>query len=243
MKIDDLKKFYSGFYLEKPAGNNAFSYDARKNRRLYVPALVGGDLRDLAISRSVAFSEVVDGVEQNRPGLNRFVHIEKKGKQFFVFDNHNHAFFFWLAAYRSGHLKSGRTLLHIDQHSDMREPLSYPHFSLAEFSLREVFAYTNEILNVGNFIQPALAFNLFSNVEFIDSSASFESLFSGDTVLDIDIDVFAHEMSYIDENLKKQRIRQYIETADFITVATSPFFMEQQEALALVRELLSPWSA
>jgi len=242
MDTNTLTTLYSGFDLETPVGNNAFSFDARKNRTLHVPALVTGTLQHLAIGRSIAFSEVVDGVELNRLGLERFVHFEQDGKQFFVFDNHNHAFFFWMAGYRAGCLKAGRTLLHVDQHSDMREPPSYPNFSLARFSLEEVFAYTNRVLNVGNFIRPALALNIFSDVEFVESTASFASLFSGDYVLDIDIDVFADEMAYIDEDLKKQRISQYIEATDFVTIATSPFFMDQQRALALVRDLLRPWS-
>ena len=31
---------YTGWYLEEPVGNNAFSYEARSNKKLWVPELI-----------------------------------------------------------------------------------------------------------------------------------------------------------------------------------------------------------
>ena len=62
----------------------------------------------------------------------------------------------------------------------------------------------------GNFIKPALSMGLFSQVEMIDTSAAFEKPLPDEFVLDIDIDIFA----------------------------TSPYFMNQHDAIYITRELL-----
>ena len=36
---------YVGFYIEEPVGNNVFSYDERTNKKIFVPKLIKGTLR------------------------------------------------------------------------------------------------------------------------------------------------------------------------------------------------------
>ena len=202
--------------------------------------MVKGNLSDVEIGQKIVFSEIEDGIEKNRNGLENFIYFPFQDKDIFIFDNHNHAFFFWLAGYLQGKIKQGLPLVHIDQHSDMRNPQTEPPFSLStNLDLNQVFDYTNQILNVGNFIQPALELGLFSEVQIIDSTTSFDNPVPSNFVLDIDLDVFSEEMAYIDKDLKLQKIRTYIQAADFITIATSPYFIEQEQAIAVLFELFS----
>ncbi|RLD13896.1 hypothetical protein DRI50_06320 [candidate division KSB1 bacterium] len=237
--IGTLKKLYSGFEITAPLGNNAFSFDSRENKKIYVPALITAKISAVQTGSRVAFSEIEGGQEKNRCGLKNFIHYSVGQKNIFIFDNHNHAFFFWLAGYLAGEIIPGGKLIHIDQHSDMRKPQARLPFRLKDkFSLQDVFDYTNFVLNVGNFIQPALDLNLFSGVEIIDSSYAFGNPVPSGFVLDIDMDIFSEDMDYIDFNLKLGKIRKYIEKAGFITIATSPFFMEQQKAIDIIGRLL-----
>lgn len=234
-----MQTYYNGFWVDQPLGNNAFSYDQRKNRKIYVAPLSSGDPAALAAGEEIAFSEVDEGQEINRRGLKQFIYLQKAGKDIFIFDNHNHAFCFWMAGLKAGKLKKGGVLVHVDQHSDMREPARYFLWNGREaINLKKVFDYTNFHLNVGNFIRPALESGIFSTVEIIDSSAAFEREFSRGIVLDIDADIFSTEMGYIDYDYKIARIRRYIAAAGFITIASSPYFIEQERAIGVIRELL-----
>lgn len=234
-----LQSFYRGFYIDRPAGNNAFSYRQRRQRRIYVPPLRRGDAADLAPGREIVFSEVEEGVERNLSGLQSLLCLEKAGKTFFIFDNHNHAFSFWGYGLHSGIFPPGLPLLHVDQHSDLREPARYlspgPDGMI---SLARACDYANYDLNVGNFIRPALALGFFSEMWLVDSSQAFERRYDAPYVLDIDVDIFAPEMDYIDPAYKLGKIREYIRGAGFITIATSPFFIDQPLALKVVGELL-----
>ncbi|EPZ53280.1 hypothetical protein H477_5043 [[Clostridium] sordellii ATCC 9714] len=59
---------YTGFYIDKPLGNNVFSYDERENKKIYVPKLIQGDLNDVKIGHEVVFSEMEFEEEINSIG-------------------------------------------------------------------------------------------------------------------------------------------------------------------------------
>ena len=238
MNIKLLQSLYSGFEITEPVGNNVFSYTQRRNKSIWVPPLIQGTLSDLTLGEKVVFSEIEDGIEKNRPGLESFLYFPYQGREVFIFDNHNHAFFFWLAGYLQGRITPGLSLVHIDQHTDMREPQKWPSFSLNKtMDLKEVFDYANYLLNVGNFIQPALRLGLFSNVQIIDSTSSFEKPIPDEFVLDIDLDIFSENMAYINTDLKINKIKRIIEKARFITIATSPYFINQTKAISTTQKL------
>ena len=241
MNIDLLKQLYRGFYIEIPNGNNSFSFKERNNKKIYVPPLIFGTINDLAVGDEIVFSEVNEGSEHNKLGLKQFVYTTIDNKEIFIFDNHNHVFFFWLFALKNGIIKKGSNLVHVDQHTDMREPDKYfQNFVDKNKDLQEAFEYTNYVLNVGNFIKPAQNLGLFSEINIIDSSTSFEQTFAEEIVLDIDIDIFSDDMSYIPYNIKIEKIRNYIKQAKFITVATSPYFMDQHKSIEIVKEIFQP---
>jgi hypothetical protein len=246
MDIQLLAQLYHGFYIDAPTGNNAFSFDERSLKKIHVPSLVKGAVEDVRPGKDVVFCDIVDGVEIRAKGLKNFVHIERPGQDIFIFDNHNHAFIFWAAGIEAGVLAEGLPLVHVDQHKDMREPARW----FTGSGVVEAFDYTQKELNVGNFIPPALEAGWFSRVVQVASADDFSQTLAqapglgtcpdpgSGQVLDIDLDIFAPIMSHIPDEVKIARLREWISRARFITMATSPFFMDQEKAAGLTRCLL-----
>ena len=58
-------------------------------------------------------------------------------------------------------------------------------------------------------------------------------------ILNLDLDFFEPELDFIDYDLKKKVILDMAEKADFITVATSPFFINQELAIKVFKDLFS----
>ena len=116
--------------------------------------------------------------------MHRFKNLlefEFHGSTAILIDNHNHAFYFW---HRSG-LKNA-TLIHIDQHKDMRVP--------PEMFSDDAFKYTNELLNVGNYIVPAREAGIVKEIQFVTSETSLEdesNFTTTNKILNIDLDFFA----------------------------------------------------
>ncbi|MZQ75852.1 MAG: hypothetical protein GT589_06790 [Peptoclostridium sp.] len=229
---------YRGFYIDVPLGNNAFSYDERSQKSIYVAPLEKGGLESLsclAVSSKVAFCELDEGKERCCYGLKSFLELEVSGKRVYIFDNHNHAFYFWSKAIREGLFSKGALLVHVDQHKDMREPEEYIGSLENE---AEVFRYTNYVLNVGNFIKPALRLDMFKDVFIIDSSSAFREDIDEDIVLDIDMDIFSDDMAYISFDMRLERIRELYSQASVVTIATSPYFIDQARAIELIKRII-----
>ncbi len=49
--------YQNPFYLTKPVGNNAFSYEKRLNKALYVPSVIDGTFADVKIGNEVVFED------------------------------------------------------------------------------------------------------------------------------------------------------------------------------------------
>lgn len=227
---------YKGFYIDEPYGNNVFSYEERENKKIFIPKLIKGDLEDVKIGEHIVFNEIDDDIEIKAKGLENLVEYKLNEKTIYVFDNHNHAFYFWMKSLKNKEFNKCCKLVHVDQHKDMREPHSY---DVDIENLDDVFTYTNKVLNVGNFIQPALKKEIFSQAIIIDSSYSFEIDIEEEYVLDIDLDIFSKDMDYIPYNFKLEKIKKLIKGAKVITIATSPYFIEQHYAIKVLKELFN----
>lgn len=227
---------YTGFFIEKLCGNNIFSYEERTEKKIFVPKLINGDLNDVKCGNTVSFAEVDEnGVENLCFGIKNMVEIDfKNNKKVYIFDNHNHSFYFWCKALNENLIKKGMTLVHVDQHKDTRVPDNY---NVDVYNMDDVFKYTNEVLNVGSFIKPALEKDIFSELIIVDSTYSLGYKIPEKIVLDIDLDFFSKDMDYIDMDVKIDRVRYYIEKADIITIATSPYFIEQKRAIDVLKRL------
>jgi len=227
---------YNGFYIEEPVGNNIFSYDERKNKKIFVPKLIEGNLDSVKVGEKIVFSEIDFDKEINAIGLENMVKFNYEDKDIYIFDNHNHSFYFWIKSLKKGMFKKGCKLVHIDKHKDMREPEDY---NVDVNNMDDVFRYTNYVLNVGNFIKPALHHDIFSEAVIIDSTYGFDLDVDGEIVLDIDLDIFSKDMEYISYDLRVNKIKEYIDRAKVITIASSPFFIEQDYAIKVLKELFN----
>lgn len=238
--IHPLQYFYRGFYLTDPVGNNAANYHQRKQRQLYIAPLAAGTPADLAVGDNIAYVEMENEGELALPGLRRFIYCRHQGKDVFIFDNHNHAFFFWMAAYLAGRISRQCGLVHIDRHSDMWRPEHPPDFTLDDPPvLQQVFDYTNRVLTIATFIRPALQLGLFCDVEILDTVYPPLLQAPPGYVLDIDMDIFARALPGSSRyRIQMRRLREYMLSASLITIATSPGFIDQHYAVAVAQALL-----
>jgi len=230
------------FYINTPVGNNAFSYKKRTNKRLFVPALKKiHSFEKIELWDKIVFEDFdFDNNLISATGLKNFYEIDFlykwKKKKCYLFDNHNHAFFFWYLAKKEKIIKEKENiLLHIDAHSDMREPENFLE-EKSENNLEEVFSYTNFEINVGNYISPAIKNNFIKQVIQIRDDKSLEKKYEAD-ILNLDLDFFAPELDYIDYKKKKTFILSHIEKTPLLTIATSPFFISQNLALKVFYDI------
>lgn len=236
--FEELQGFYKGFFIEDPVGNNAFSFKLRKNKKIFVPSLKRGDWREARVGHIVVFSEVCEGEEKNVCGLEHFIYWQSQGKHFFIFDNHNHAFAFWAFGISAGILSPGHALVHVDQHKDTRVPERLLEKKFwQQRTLSEVCDYVNHELNVGNFIPPAREAGIFSDVICVDAESVLEAALPNVCVADIDLDFFSPQMDYIPFEKKIEYSRELIRRSPFVTVATSPYFIDQDLALMVLKKI------
>lgn len=235
MRVD----YSQPFEIEGPVGNNAFSYGRRgPSPSLWVPSLIDGTFDDVTPGDRVVFEEFDErGARHSCTGLVHLVRTSWHGIPTVVIDNHNHAFYFWQEALAQGHLERGATLIHVDQHRDTRVP-EQPYQGS---TLAEAFEYTNFHLNVGNYIVPAQSAGVVGDIHMVTSEDALRDLSfvgRGNTILNIDLDFFAPEMSYVDFTLADRFIAAHLPVASLVTIATSPFFMEQRRAIEVLDQLL-----
>lgn len=178
--------------------------------------------------------------------LKSFLRIEKsKFPPIFVFDNHNHAITFRYNIIYSKKINDVE-LIHIDQHSDNRENKYHLKLNRKENELEKVFDFCNEKCNVGNFIPPALESKIITNQIQIRSTTALQNLKidkNQNYILDIDLDFC---LDWIDRNkisretvkLLKDKFDEIWKYALWITIATSPYFINQELAIKIVEELL-----
>jgi hypothetical protein len=151
-------------------------------------------------------------------------------------------------------------LIHIDQHSDMKDPAGWIDGE-KENDLDYMGEYVNEVCTIADFIQPALRSGLIDDciqirtenglldfdIDYADSDT--KSLRPSDTslsqgrncgyILDIDIDFWAPEMGIEEFDRTMAKTRALIAGASVVTIATSPCFIDQERAVEIVRKLLA----
>jgi hypothetical protein len=228
------------FVIDGPAGNNALSYERRgASPSLWVPSLVAGTFADVRPGDRVVFEDFDEhGVLQSCTGLSHLVRTEWRGVPAVVMDNHNHAFYFWNEALALGRLALDALLVHVDQHRDTRVP-AQPYEGA---TLEDAFRYTNFHLNVGNYIVPSQQCGLIGDIQMVTSEDALRNragVLQRNKILNIDLDFFAADMSYIDFDLAARFIASHLATASLVTIATSPFFIGQADAIRVLQDLAS----
>ncbi len=245
-------------YLEKQVWNNAFSYEDRKRLgskcKLYIPEIMdkwklkidtlldsGSSSewqekiknfldRYLKLWKKIVFEEVENNKLLSFTWLENYLSFKLKNSQIYIFDNHNVAFYF-LAKYFEKN-KQKLDLIHIDQHSDMREPDFIPK------KLENIEKYTFEWLNVWNYLIPLQKLWIIWNIYQCRTQTSVLEINDNllkNSILNIDLDFWEENMATDKQSLDK--IKQYIGISPIVLIATSPYFIAQKRAVQLIYDL------
>ncbi|MDD4151489.1 MAG: UPF0489 family protein [Candidatus Gracilibacteria bacterium] len=232
--------YEKSFYIEGEVGNNAFSFKRRQDKKLYVTNIINGTIDDVKLGTEKVFEDFdFDGKLVSFSGLKNFVKFDFDGKECIIFDNHNHAFYFWCEAYKNKIIDLDAKLIHIDEHSDMRDPNIYIENNDL-INLEKIFDYTNFTLNVGNYIIPAIKSSLVKEVYQIRNETNikeFNLVDDKNIILNIDLDFFSPGLDFIDYQLKLDFIKKMIKKSSFITIASSPFFIDQTLAIKVFKDI------
>ncbi len=277
--------YSKSFYIEENIWNNSLSFSDREKEtwnksKLFVPSLKKIDnFSEIKLleqnNERITFQDFwFDGKISTNWGLENFYEMgnplltsrQGRGKapKIYLFDNHNHALYFWYLAKNNWVIKDNSTLYHIDEHADYRDSWEV----LEKTDLQSIFNYANfSKINVGNYIIPSekewlvwktvqirntlnleeyLESPLLTSPQGIkkDKDIAILSPLGGKSpeghrgvILNLDLDFFQRDLDFIDYELKKKVVRDIAAKADIITVATSPFFINQKLALEVFEDL------
>ncbi len=258
------------FYITENIWNNSLSFGKRKNPKLYIPNLVKiSDFSEIKLLKEsdekITFQDFwFDDKLSTNFWLENFYEISPqpplKGAikcPIYLFDNHNHALYFWYLAKEKWLISEKNNILyHIDEHADYRNP----EMDLEKTDLKSIFDYTNfSKINVGNYIIPAEREGLVWKTVQIRNTKNLEDYLennpnplsgainkkvpdkgfrvSNNIILNLDLDFFQPDLDFIDYELKKKVVLDIAKKASVITVSTSPFFINQELALKVFKDL------
>ena len=234
------------FYITENIGNNSLSFEKRENPKLYVPNLIKiSNFSKIKLLKEnperITFQDFwFDDKLSTNFWLENFYEIEYFWKKIYLFDNHNHALYFWYLTKNQWKITSWATLYHIDEHADYRDP----KMDLEKTDLKSIFEYTNfSKINVGNYIIPAEREGLVWKTVQIRNTQNLEDYLENkkdkenNIILNLDLDFFQPDLDFIDYELKKKVVLDIAKKADVITISTSPFFIDQELALKVFKDL------
>ncbi len=237
------------FFIESPVWNNEFSFDKRQNKKLFVPEIIEAksfdEIKFQDDLEKIAFEDFdFDDKLSTNYWLKNFYRFQMWWKEVVLFDNHNHAFYFWYEARSRKIIWDKNILIHIDQHADTRDNDKIISKSDSK-SLEKVFDFTNFVLNVWDYIIPAQKEGIIENIVQIRNTKNLEDYLqnfsnrknNSKIILNLDLDFFASELDFIDFELKKKVILDAFEKASYVTVCTSPFFVDQGLAVEKFKEI------
>lgn len=249
-------------YIRDPIGNNEFSYQERlalwsvgespaSLGKIFVPNLIQGTLDNLEEGSEIVFEEADKGKRISCTWLKHFVQLEYKWIPVYIVDNHNHVLTFWnecrLNIWAFEHL----VILHIDQHADTKpndnicppfkkESLSRTSCGRWCEAQEDVEDFVHTQTNVGNFITAAMNSWIINEVIQIRTDYTLHhfdssSIIQWNIIVDIDSDFrVGKEISQEDIQI----IRTMIKQAKMVTIATSPYFIDQKRAIEIIKEIL-----
>ena len=242
-----IEQLYNGFYLNEECANSKISGCQIPLR--VAPIKIINEYESPKIDyEHFSFSEKNEIWEiEYFHGLKSFLLIKKTSfPPIFIFDNHNHAITFRYNIVYSKWFKNTK-LIHIDQHSDCRENKNHLELDLKLNELEKVFKFCNEKCNVGNFILPAIDSWIISSQIQIRSTTALKNLEIGkelDFILDIDLDfcldwISREKINSESVEILKSKFYEIWENALWISVATSPYFLDQNLAISILDIIFS----
>lgn len=210
--------------------NNQFCFNQVENPKLRIANTIDWTVDNLHIWDEIVFREMKNWNVVWYKWLQNFIKTSNWDQTIYIFDNHNHALKYRIDEYKSWNIPFWFNLIHIDQHTDMNSSefeldLDNPHF---------------DVYNVWNFIQPAIKSWLINHIEQINTEHKLLNHETGkkDLILDIDLDFWAPEMSIEKYTDTIQKTKNLISNSRVVTIATSPYFLDQDIAIRLCKELL-----
>lgn len=210
--------------------NNQFCFNQVENPKIWIADSIDWTIEDLEIWDNTVFREIKNWKVVEYKWLKNFIHIKKENQSIYIFDNHNHALKYWIDEYKQWNISFWFNLIHIDQHTDMNQ---------CEFNLDLDNPYL-DVYNVWNFVQPAIKSWLISKVEQINTEyklLNYETE-KNDLILDIDLDFRAPEMSIQKYSETIKKTKELISKSRVVTIATSPYFLDQSFAFKICKDLL-----
>lgn len=210
--------------------NNQFCFNQVENPKIWIADTIDGTVENLEIWDNPVFREIKNWKVIEYKWLKNFIHIKKENQTIYIFDNHNHALKHRIDEYKSWTLTFWFNLIHIDQHTDMNQ---------SEFEL-DLDNPDLQVYNVWNFIQPAIQSWLIVQVEQINTEYKLlkYDMPKYDYILDIDLDFRAPEMSIENYSETVEKTKELISKSRVVTIATSPYFLEQNLAIKVCKNLL-----
>lgn len=247
------------FRIKENIWNNSFAYDIRKLKnsepQIYVTNLIQWTIDDIQIWDKIVFEEIDSKWQtQSFTGLKNFVHllaplinwVRGDSIPIYIIDNHNHALFFRYQELFNLSISRWIELIHIDQHTDMNintNVIARNAETKQSYNIEELFDFVNYKSNVWNFITPAIQDRLVSKVIQINTEYSLiqysTSRNESGFILDIDLD-FWHPQMWIEQYAKTIEItKNLISQASLVTIATSPYFLDQTLAIKIIKDIFS----
>jgi hypothetical protein len=168
-----------------------------------------------------------------------------------VLDHHNYAYPVWAAALNSGRIEKNATLIHIDQHRDMRNSdLDLSHSGVVAQEIPEYISQAEAITDkteIAEFIQLSLQQGILKGAEMVGTpkiSENNEELKEAmdlveqknNVIMDLDLDVFPHK---IRDEERYKLIAEMVANANLVTIATSPGFINQEIANEHINRIVS----
>ena len=239
-------------YITQPIGNNEFSYSERialwsigenpaSLGKIFVPNLVKWNINNLEQGSEIVFEEIVNNKVISCTGLKHFVETEYKWIPVYIVDNHNHVLTFRYNYYLNHWKEQNISIIHIDQHADTKPNDNKLPITNSQSQNLDLETFINEKTNVGNFISVALNSWIINEVIQIRTDYALKKLWDSSielwaNIVDIDIDFWVGKEITSEEI---QIIRQLIQKTKIVTIATSPYFIEQKRAITIIKQLLS----
>lgn len=179
----------------------------------YLTPIKSWTLADVKLWSHIVFEETDENSKFHQcTGLEYIVKIEPN---IVIVDNHDRVLEF---------RPKGFPVLHIDQHTDMRPVWS-------------------DGVNVGNFLRHALDTHFITkstqiNTEYSLLNFDYSSIELSNYILDIDLDFRHPDMSIEQFDKTIQITKELIKKAKVVTIATSPYFLDQNLAIKILKKII-----
>jgi hypothetical protein len=215
--------------IDECVGNNSFSYIS--GRELHIaPVCEFRGTDDIQLGSEIVFADEWDGKLQMHRGLKQILvgRTGRSGTPFYLCDNHNLVLEAWnLVKGYQPLLK----LVHIDQHRDDAKFAGNMDNWLNESRICDYidFAKSAEWIDKHHY----------SYTESVDFDGGVPENRDERFILNIDLDIFAPDVTHISTESKIQLIYDLLPQTELITIAVSPGFIASERALPLAELMIT----